>query len=372
MLYTNMPSSQLLDRLITYRSPHCCSIYLPTHAVTSEAKGDPIVYKNLVARAVEQLSAGGTDKREIADIEDNLASLVDDEDLWQHLSDSLCVLASADVMRTYRLPIATDTAAEVSDRFHIKPILAALADASSFLILALAEGSVRLIEVSASEAKEVKVPGLPKDMSKALGKAMPRDRAPSRRIQGGEGTKTLYTSYFRKIDHALHPVLNGRNAPLVLACVEYLAPLFKSVSSYPNILDKPLGGSPEHMSVSDLADATRELVKSETQGVAQGEALADYGRLAGTGAASDDIAAILVAAQRGQVDRLMLDMSTAVYGRAQGEDIAFAEAASADSYDLLDKAAALTTQFGGTLIAMSADDLPTSSPAAAIYRYAVQ
>jgi len=106
--------------------------------------------------------------------------------------------------------------------------------------------------------------------------------------------------------------------------------------------------------------------------MAERAALADFGRLAGTGAASDDIAQILLAAQRGQIDRLMLDMSTAVYGRAKDEDISFAESPSADSYDLLDKAAALTTQFGGTLIAMTTDDLPTASPAAAIYRYAVQ
>jgi hypothetical protein len=80
-------------------------------------------------------------------------------------------------------------------------------------VLALAEGSVRLLEVTPDlPTFEVSVPDLPSDAADAVGKSSITDRSPARRLQGTEGRKTLVRSYARAIDR----VLRARLDPVAL------------------------------------------------------------------------------------------------------------------------------------------------------------
>ena len=77
-------------------------------------------------------------------------------------------------------------------------------------MLALAQGSVRVIEVAPDvEPELVKVPDLPKDVASAVGKSSIRDRAPTRRLQGTEGQKVRMRQYARQVDQALRQIGDG-------------------------------------------------------------------------------------------------------------------------------------------------------------------
>src|SRR5699024_1149934 len=110
---------------------------------------------------------------------------------------TLAVLATPTTVRTFRL--ATTLAGEVvdvSDRFLVKPLLRAVAFPQAALVLALAQSSVRLIEIVADAAPfEVSVPALPASAADAVGKASVTDRSPSGRLTGSEGQKVLVTQY---------------------------------------------------------------------------------------------------------------------------------------------------------------------------------
>jgi hypothetical protein len=124
----------------------------------------------------------------------------------------------------------------VADRFHLKPILRAVTFPRVALVLALAQGSVRLIEVSSDvEPVEVRLPDMPSDAASAAGRSSLADRAPVRRIQGSEGRKLRLTQYARQIDQALRPWLGGLDVPLILAATEPLDSIFRSVNSYPRL-----------------------------------------------------------------------------------------------------------------------------------------
>jgi Bacterial archaeo-eukaryotic release factor family 11 len=74
----------------------------------------------------------------------------------------------------------------------VKPLLRAVTLRQTAFLLALAEGSVRLLEVTPGLRGEV--PDLPTDAADAAGKASIADRSPARRLQGTEGRKTLSIS----------------------------------------------------------------------------------------------------------------------------------------------------------------------------------
>jgi hypothetical protein len=370
MLYTDIPSSAELAQLVDARAETCVSIYLPTHAITSAVEKDVIVYKNLVRDALSQLRDAGVDKRTVAAVEEELESAAGDEDLWPHLSESLGVLATPETVHTFRLPLALQPEVQVSDRFHLKPLLAAQSQSGGYFVLALSHGSVRLIEATSTSAAEIKVPNLPKDISKALGKNLPKDRAPAGRIQGSEGDKVLFQQYCRIIDRALRPVLTGRHEPLVLASVDYLAPIFRAASAYGHIADDVISGSPDRLSPQELRKQAEPIIAAQrSQSIKQAEER--FKSLTGTGKASDDIDVVARAAANGLVDTLLVDLERPVYGLLDLSTgaVSRADGPGPDSYDITDKAAVLTATHGGTVLALDKTELPSDSPAAAIFRY---
>ena len=372
MIYTDIPSPREFERLIDIRAEQCVSIYLPTHAVTSEAAEDRIAYKNLVKEAVKQMHDSGADKRAVAAIVEELDSLSDDDDLWQHLSDSLAVFATPTSLRTYRLHVPLRPQAQVSDRFHLKPLLAAMSASTGYFILALALGSVKLIEVTSNKAIEVKVPNLPKDISHAVKRNLPKDPAPAGRIQGGEGDKVLLRQYCRIIDRAIRPVISRGSHPLVLACVDHVGHVYQGVSSYPQIADEFISGNPEHMRPDQLRTAGEPLVAHLLSAPVH-EANERFQQLQGTGKAASDVTVLGPAAIGGLIDTLIVQLGAPVYGTvdsATGE-VQVADEAGADSYDVLDKIASMTIKYGGTVFAVEKDEMPADLPAAAILRYAI-
>ena len=70
-----------------------------------------------------------------------------DDEFWRFQAHSLAIFATPEKVKTYRVPNALSPMAEVSDRFHLKPLLRAVTFPQVAYALALAEGNVRLIEV---------------------------------------------------------------------------------------------------------------------------------------------------------------------------------------------------------------------------------
>src|SRR5690554_1200457 len=88
-------------------------------------------------------------------------------------------------MRTYCMANKLNAIVEVSDRFHLKPLLRAIAFLHAAYILALSENAVRLVELSADlPAREIAVPNMPTDAATAGGKATNKDYSGTGHRQG--------------------------------------------------------------------------------------------------------------------------------------------------------------------------------------------
>jgi hypothetical protein len=357
---------------LTTRDPVCVSIYLPTGPVGQDARAARIELKNLVAEAIGQLEVVGADRRVVSDVRESLDDLVDDDDFWTEQARSLAVFAASDALRTFRLPNRLTASVEVGDRFYVKPLLRAVSFPQAAFVLALAAGSVRLVEILREGPPfTVTVPDLPSDAASAAGKASIADRSPSARLQGSEGQKVRLRQFARKVDHALRGVLGGLELPLILAATEPLESIYRSLNSYPHLVEPGLRGNPEDLSDAEVAAAARTMLDR----VYASELAATRDRFQlrfSHDRASTDVATVARAATYGAVDTLLVDIDEKVPGHVD-EDTGAVEFADDDasSYGVVDEIARRVLLSGGRVLAVRSADVPGGGPVAGILRYAL-
>jgi hypothetical protein len=369
-LHTDIPTRSEIERLLTARATPCVSIYLPTTPVTQDAPAKQIELKNLTSAAAEQIDAAGTDRRTLLAVREPLDELVEDDEFWDEQARSLAVFASPSGVRTYRLPNRLTSAVEVADRFYVKPLLRAVTFPQAGFVLALAAGSVRLVEVTGEGPPfTVHVPGLPTDAASAAGKASIADRSPSRRLQGSEGQKVRLRQFARKVDHALRGVLTGLELPLILAAAEPMEGIYRSLNSYPNLVETGISGSPEGAGDGELAEAARKVLDEVYE--RELSSLRDRFELQSShGRASGDLATIARAATYGAVETLFVDIDEKLPGFVDDENGALSLAEDdAASYGVLDEIARRVLLSGGRVLAVRRPDVPGGGPVAAILRY---
>lgn len=373
MLYVDIPTHPEFRSLVAERADACISIYLTTTPLTQDTGANRIELGNLAKQASAQLEAISFDKRRRAAIEEQIADLVDDDEFWKFQANSLAVLATPDGIRTYRLPNKLTSIVEVSDRYHLKPLLRAITFPHGALVLALSEKAVRLVEVFADlPAAEVKVPGLPKDAASAVRTANVNSRSASGRIHGSEGQKVRLRQYARQVDSALRPVIAGRDTPLLLAAVEPLAPIYRSVNTYPGLAAEGIADSPDRISDADLAAATRPILdRLYAKEVDAIKVL--FNKRAGEGRATADISDAARAATYGAISDILVDIDDVVPGTVDDADgrVTFADGASAGTYGIVDEIAGRAMLNGARVLGVRRDDIPRGAPLAAILRYAV-
>jgi Bacterial archaeo-eukaryotic release factor family 11 len=369
-LHTDIPTHTEVERLLATRNDACVSIYVATTPITSEVEASRIELKTLAAEAADQMQAVGAGRRAVLEVRESIDELLEDDDFWKEQSHSLAVFATEDGMRTFRLPNRLTSEVEVADRFYVKPLLRAVTFPQAAFVLALAGGSVRLVEITRDgPAFTVDVPGLPSDAASAAGKSSIADRSPSRRLQGSEGQKVLLRQYARKVDHALRGVLTGLEIPLILAATEPLESIYRSLNSYPHLVDQGVRGNPDNATNEELAAAAREVL-DDVYAHELAEIRERFELFASRGRASTDVATIAHAATIGAVDTLLVDIEEKVPGFVDdGGAVTFADGDDGRSYGVVDEIARRVLLSRGEVLAVRGPDVPGGGPSAAIMRY---
>jgi hypothetical protein len=359
-------------RLARERSGACVSIYLETTPVSTEIGAARIALKNALSDAFGQLEAAGLAKRRMAALAEEADALDDDPEFWARQARSLAVLMTPDTLRTFRLANRVAPTIQVADRFHLKPLLRALAHPHAGFILALSENAARLFEFFGDETPaEVSVPGMPEGAASAAGKASLNDRSHSQRIVGSEGKNVRLTQYARKVDAALRPILSGVEAPLLLAANMPVSGIFRGVCSYPGLLPETIEGEIDRMAPHEMMAQARPALDATLARTVE-EARGLISRREGQSRATTDLSTAARAAVMGAVELLMVDMDRVESGRVDAETgaIAFGDD-GAGSYGIADQIAMMALQGGARVLAVRAGDLPEGAPLAAALRFPV-
>jgi hypothetical protein len=373
-LHTDIPGRDEVKRLLEQRGDGLLSIYLPTSTITPDADVARIAFKNLSGQAVQELRARAIAARDREAIAEELDDLHEDKAFWETQSHSLAVFAGAGGLRSFRLPNKLTAAMQVADRFYVKPLLRAVTFPQTAFVLALAEGSVRLLEVTPDlPTFAVTVPDLPKDAAGAAGKSSITDRSPARRLQGTEGRKTLVRSYARAVDRALRPVLAAGDVPLILAAAQPIEAIFRSVNSYPHLAAASIEGSPEGRSDAELGEAARPILDH-----IYSEELRDlrdlFEQRAIAGRTAVEINDLARAATFGAVETLFVDIDVDPLPGTVDEEtgvVTLDEQEQPGDYGVLDEIARRAFSTDGRVLAVRAKDVPTGASAAAILRYPI-
>lgn len=373
MLYVDLPTRPEFVSLRNKRADACVSIYVETTPLTQHVDASRTQLSNLFTEACSQLEGENFDKRRLAGLTEQIDDLLDDDEFWRLQSNSLAVFTTPDFLQTFRLANRLSPMVRVSDRFHLNPLLRAVTFPHMAFVLAASENMVRLVEISpATPPSEVKVPGLPRDAASAVRKSSLNDRGHSGRIHGTEGQNVRLRQYARQIDAALRPMLTGRDTPLVLAAADRLASIYRSVNSYPNLLEDHIATTTDQTTNEELAGAARAILDQENA-----KEIADlrtlHGQRAGMNRATTDLSAAARAATHGAIETLLVDIDSDVPGRIDDETgaISLADSNSASTYDVIDEIAARAFLTGARILGVRKADLPGNSSLAAILRFAV-
>ena len=374
-----------LRQLASRQDATAISIYIPTH-LAPDARQDGIRLKNLLDRAQDELQARGMRRPEAERVLMAARGLPDNTEFWKGLSQGLAIFVTPDVFRVYRLPAAVDESITVDRRLNVKPLLPFADRGERFLLLLLSQKRSQLYEVTRSQIREVLVRNLPQEKRAALNyagadrgeqvhSAMHGNLGKQAAVfhgQGGEKdtAKSDLGQFFQMIARALEPTLRNESAPLLLAGVDYLLPIFRQHCSYAHLTERHLAGSCDFLTSQQLYERGWEIMHSSFEQPKR-EALRRLRALLGTGKASADIVEIVEAAATGKIDALFADVGREQRGAFDEklDKAVTCEGACKGSEDLVNLAVSETLLHSGTAFASEPLELPTEGPLAAIFRY---
>lgn len=375
-----------LKGLIEKHAKSCVSIYLPTHRAMPETQQDPIRFKNLLADAEKRLVEAGVRSTDAKELIEPAQRLLDDSEFWMHQSDGLAVFLADGFFRLYSLPIKFDELVVTTNRFHLKPLLSLFANAGSFYVLALSQNALRLFQGTEHSMNELFPSGIPTSLNDAL-----NEHDPQRQLQshtggssasanqgavfhghggGADESKDRILRYCREIDTALHPLFNYEQAPLMLASVDYLLPLYKEANTYAHLMDTVISGNPESLSGDQLHEKAWSIVQPLFQKT-EDEAVEKYHQLAGTGLTSTRVSEAVQAAASGRIESLFVPVGVQHWGTvdAGNNTVESHDEMQTGDDDLLDRAAVGTLLNGGAVFAVDPSRVPGDAPLAAVFRY---
>jgi hypothetical protein len=359
----------------------CISIFMPTHRAGVDTLQGPIRLKNCLREVEQKVAAEG---HAAGDLLAPARKLLDDYDFWQHQSDGLAIYLAPGVQRMFRLPFLLQDLVVVGRRFHIKPVLQALTGEDRFNVLALSQKQVRLLYCTRFTQGEVE---LPEDVSGAL-TALTAD-TPEIQQQahsagaggqsgaifhgnpaGAEENKGRLLTRFQRLDRALAEIIGPDSAPLVVACVDYLFPIYRQASAHPRLCAEPVLGNPDMLRNDELRErawgVAEPMVTSQRT-----RAIEMFREGLPSGRASSDVGAVVAGAADGRVDSLLVAVGVQQWGRFNPgtRQTEMHNEAQAGNEDLIDLAAILALERGGTVFAVPPDRMPDGLPLAAVFRY---
>ena len=373
------------DRLANHSQAPCVSVFMATHPVGRAGEQDVIRLKNLLGQAEERLVDQGMRAPEARQLLEAASALPFDPSFWSNRSAGLAVFAAPGLGEFFRVPISFTEMVSVSHGFRLRPLLPLLESSPPFSLLTVSENQVRLYDVGAYSMQQIELPELPQSLTETLNyagadrgqqvhSAMRGTLGKQAAVFHGQGgqsdtAKSDLAAYCGAIDQVVAARLNASKRPLMLACVDSMAAIYRKESSYANLMQPTLSGNREHDRLSELhraaVEAARPLLTSAARTMAE-----RYSDLVGSGRTSDDPRHVVRAAVEGRVETLMYDPHALLYGNYSLPTSDVEITGNDRDSDLIEKAARETLRNAGAIFALDDLDLPTNSPLVAIFRYA--
>lgn len=375
-----------LEDLIAAGKDVCISMVMPVQQEVDKRDENRIRLKNLIQEAEQDLAALDHRRPAIEKLLQPAEELVLGGRFLNISGPGLAIYLAKDFSRAYQLPHTPERVASVGPYFHVKPLLP-LRSQEQYYVLSLSQQSVRLLRATPHTIERVDLAEIPQSLDEALRWDDPEKELQWHSKTGNENdgrfavfhghgvstkeiTKENLLRYFQLLDKGVSDRLTGTEAPLLLAGVDYLLPIYREASSYENLSDEVLVGSHDHLSDAEIQQLSWELVRPLLQDK-QREDISRYHKLAAQSLASGDLTAVIEAAYQGRIATLFVALDEQRWGQF---DATTGRATLHDHHqpgdvDLLNLAAIFTLRNGGKIYAIPRQDIPDDESLAAILRF---
>ncbi|TDB38115.1 MAG: hypothetical protein D9V44_08735 [Actinobacteria bacterium] len=361
------------------------SIYMQTQPFGPDSQLENVGrLKNLLKSASAQLAEMGLRPAEVEAVLDPVRRLSDDRPFWLRAEAGLAIFADGGV-RVFRLPEAPPETVVVGSRYHLRPLLALLGSDRHFYLLALSQKRARLLRGSVTGLTEIDLGDAPSSLAEALRwddfeKRSLQYHSATNGTSGGRRSPVFHGSgepdpkdeimrYFREIDRALvEQVKDG--APLILAGVDYVLPLYREVNSYPALYTQAIVGSPDSLGDEALHEQSAAIA-AEAFSAEQRQAAERIDALWATPRATSDPETFVLAAIHGRVEALFISNEATLWGTVDeaADSVELHTLQQPTDEDLLDLAALRTILAGGSVFPLPAAHMPRDAAAVALLRY---
>jgi hypothetical protein len=375
--------------LIEQPAGSCVSLFLPIMRAEPARQQNPIRLEHLLGQAKNRLHTRGLSLAATQALLAPAWQLVEDHFFWEHQSDGLAIFATPELVRVYRLPLAFEELLIVDERLHITPLLPLFSGDGQFFVLALSLKGVQLLQGTHYTVRPIALPDVPTSLEDALKydefakqpqwhPGVPGRGGARGAIFHGQGArdgrlaKEEIGRYFQQVDHGVGRALHEERAPLLLAGVAYLLPIYREVNTYAHLVEEGIPGNPDDLQSSELHARAWAIVVPRFA-LAREVAVEHYRQLTGThpALASSYLRAIVPASYAGRIDTLFVATGQRQWGAFDpvGGALTLHDPAEPHDSELLDLAAIQTILHGGTVYALAPEQMPELVPLAAIFRY---
>lgn len=380
-------TKELFAELTKFQSSICVSVYMQTHRAGVEVneQADNIAFKNALQRISNTLKERDVDQTQIQKILEPGYELLRNDMFWRNLNHGLAVFIADGFFKYIKMSETPMNELLINNSFFLKPLVNAMTVNEYFYLLVISKKQAKFFRADYFGILPMEIDELPNGIEDVVHLEEKADQKLFRTETSGAGRGANYHGqgagkpdakenialYLEEVDDTLwKEVLNRENVPLLLAGVEYLLPIYRSVSKYNFIYDQVLTGNHEHDELNALYKQAREIMEPYFQERTK-KALANYGNQSATALTSSIPADIIPAAHYGRVWHLFVLKDQHIWGKFNEQEnvLEIHETKQQDDECLLDKAVIKTILNGGDVHFLGEEDMPAKSSLAALMRY---
>ena len=361
------------------------SLFMPTHRYGKGVEADRLRFKNLLS-GVEVALAKRMRPAEIDALLAPARELREDARQWQYMSDGLAMFLRKDRNRTFKVAAPMPTLATVGDKPVLGPMLRLLSGDGNFLVLALSQREIRLMEGTRNTVGDLQLTDVPTTLKDVFEPRDSRSDTMARpAASGGRGSSAVFyghgagdrhlkaievEQFLRSVSTGLKDVLAGQSVPMVLVGLDHLVAAYREVNSYQHVVEEAIAHNPDQLSTEELHKLAWPLIERRLR-ADRTRVIARFQELNGTGLVSSDLSTILEAATTGRVETLFVKTDPWCWERVTDQDAPVVELGAEGRFadcELVDAAAVATLHTNGRIFATS-EVLAPDSEVAAILRY---
>ena len=380
-------TKEKISDLANIESDCFITIYQSTHTSGVEVNEsmDSTSLKSTLQQVAIQLRERNIVEDVIAKMLQPAYGLLLQDDFWRNLTSGLALFITKEKFSFIKLPTAPKDQVVINSSFYLTPLMPLMTKGDYFYLLVLSKKQAKLFRADAFGMVQIVIPEIPNGVDDVVHFEEKDDQKLWRTGSSGAGGGANYHGtgagkpddkenlalYFDEVDETIwKAILNKESAPLLLAGVEYLIPIYKSVAQYKPIWDDALTGSLEHEDMNTLYQAARNKMQPFFE-ERHKKAVEAYGNHSASERTSSIPADVIPAAHYKRVWHLFVAEGEQLWGKfdEMKNELTIHDTQQEGDEDLIDKAVMKTVVNAGEVHLLPREKMPVNSAIAALMRY---